>query len=121
MARKFTQWTGAVFLLLGMIGLFTENLGAFMHFDGLHNAVHLLFGLWALIAAGKEETALRYTRTVGVLYITMATLGIFSPTMFGLMHMEMSENVFHFILGAWGLYVGFVQQGIPSTKASEPV
>ena len=120
MARKFTQWTGAVFLLLGIVGLFVSQLGNFMHFDGTHNAIHLAFGLWALIAAGNEKSALRYVRAVGVFFIAMSALGIFSPEVFGMMHMELSENIFHFILGAWGLYVGFVQTNLTAFNASEP-
>jgi hypothetical protein len=121
MAVKFTRWTGGLFLTLGIIGLFVEHIAGLIHFDGLHNAIHLLFGLWAIVAAGSEISALRYARSVGIFYIAMATIGVLSPGMFGMMEMELSENIMHFVLGAWGLYVGFVRDGIPASNVSEPV
>jgi hypothetical protein len=121
MAVKFTKWTGVFFLVLGIIGLFVEHIGGLIHFDALHNAIHLLFGLWAFGAATNEYNALRYVRTVGIFYILMTIFGVVSPSMFGMMGMELSENIIHFIIGAWGLYIGFVQENITASNVSESV
>src|SRR4051794_25335188 len=97
MARVF----GVVFLLVGILGFVpginmhaghenaqAENLmvggpghgmllGMF-HVNVLHNLVHILFGVWGLVAGGSLAGSRIYFRGVGVIYAVLAVLGLIS-------------------------------------------
>lgn len=108
MIRGFAKWSGIVFLLLGIFGFFIKELLNFIHFDVVHNAIHLLIGAWGLWAAKKESHAALYAKIVGIVYLIIGSLGVFSPSLFGVMDLQMAESIYHLLVGAAGTYVGFV-------------
>ncbi len=63
------QWDAHYGLLLG---LFPVNV--------LHNAVHLLFGLWGVLAYRSFGAARGYAGVVAIVYAVLTLMGVFVPT-----------------------------------------
>lgn len=108
MIRGFAKWSGIAFLLLGIVGFFVKELLPFFHFDTVHNVIHLIIGALGVGAATKYSYAVLYSKIIGIVYLILGAFGVFSPDMFGMMHLVMAENIFHLVVGALGTYLGFV-------------
>jgi hypothetical protein len=118
MVRRVAMVFGIVFLLVGVLGLFSAG-GMEMGADNpamllglfpvnlLHNIVHLLFGVWGLVAARSFAGAKTYAQTVGVIYIVLAICGFFIPTTFGLIPIGGNDIWLHAIIGIVLAGVGF--------------
>lgn len=116
MVKPFASLVGVLFLLLGVTGFFTHELFGMIHFDIVHNIIHLGIGAAGVLAMRTEETAIKFAKTVGILYVVLGILGIVLPDMLGMMHMENAENVLHLVVGVIGLYLGFTAQTIQTVK-----
>jgi hypothetical protein len=111
---------GVVFLLVALAGLFvpggtsmrSEMEGAPLLF-GLfpvnlaHNLVHLLFGVWGVVASRGFGAAVTYARIGGIAYLLLAVLGFFMPELPGLMPIGGYDVWLHLVLGAALAAVGF--------------
>jgi hypothetical protein len=144
MARVF----GAVFLLVGILGFVpgitqmhetTEGEGlvvggpghgmllGLFHVNLLHNLVHILFGIWGLVAAGSLDGSRVYFRVVGVAYLLLAIMGVIPNqainTTFGLVPIHGHDVWLHAILALAGLYLGFAAKAtdVTETRADAPV
>ncbi|MDF2668609.1 MAG: hypothetical protein K0R67_915 [Paenibacillus sp.] len=116
MVKPFAGLVGLLFVLLGIIGFFTHDLFGLIHFDIAHNIIHLGIGAAGLAAMRTEDTAVRFAKVVGVVYLALGIIGMITPNMFGIMHMENAENILHLIIGIIGLYLGFTAQTIQTVK-----
>ncbi|MBJ6361449.1 DUF4383 domain-containing protein [Paenibacillus sp. MAHUQ-46] len=120
--RRFAALSGFVFLLLWALGFFTSHLFGLFHLNVTHNVIHLVFGVLGLLAASQDGYAYRYSQVLGIVFIILAVLGFFVKNLFGLLTFGLSDNVLHFIIGAVGLYFGFVLVESPSpSRYSKPV
>ena len=107
MTQTVARVFGAVFLLVGLVGLATTPwsmdagrlLGLFP-VNVLHNLVHLGFGAWGLIAAGTLAGATAYCRIAGIAYLVLAVLGLLTPTGFGLVPIGGHDVWLHALIGA---------------------
>jgi hypothetical protein len=119
MVKRVALVFGIVFLLVGILGLVSSGgmemgadpapgmlLGMF-GVNLLHNIVHLLFGVWGLVASRSFAGAKMYAQTVGVIYIVLAVLGFVSPTMFGLIPIGGNDIWLHAVIGIVLAGVGF--------------
>ena len=128
--RYFALVLGIAFLLVGVMafipGLVTDGghnghdltvtgpgtgylLGLF-HVNVLHNAIHLLFGVWGIIAYGRYDTARMYARVVAIAYGLFAVLGILpSPmnTVFGLVPIHGHDVWLHAVIALAAAYFGW--------------
>jgi hypothetical protein len=43
----------------------------------------------------------------GIFFALLAAIGLTNPGFFGMMHVEMNENVLHLLIGATGLWFGY--------------
>ena len=59
-----------------LLGVFPLNVA--------HNVVHFAFGVWGLFAARSAGRALTYGLGSGVAYLLLAIIGLFAPTLFGM-------------------------------------
>lgn len=116
--RRFSALSGLVFLLLGVIGFISPHLFGLFHLHGLHNAIHLVFGILGLLAAGNAGYARRYAQALGIVFLAMAVIGVFTRSILGIMPAGLSDHVLHFIAGAVGTYFGFV---LTSDEEARPV
>lgn len=106
--RRFAAGTGLFFLLFGLYGFIDPHGFGLFHLGTTHNVIHLIVGVLGLAAASGEGYAYRYAQVVGVLYMLLAVLGVFVKDLFGLMHVGLSDNILHFLVGAIALYFGYV-------------
>ena len=113
-AKLTAMWLGLVVLVVGLIGFvpaFVPGglvLGLF-EVDPLHNVVHILTGALAIFASRSSEGATRtYFKVFGVVYALVTVLGFMTGTgLFGLLPVNVFDNVLHLVLAAVFLYFGF--------------
>ena len=119
MLRKVALIFGIVFVLVGLVGLITPGgmqMGADpapAHILGmfgvnlLHNIVHLLVGVWGIVASRSWAGAKSFLQIGGVVYIVLAVLGFFLPTTFGLIPIGGNDIYLHAVLGVIMAGLGF--------------
>ena len=126
--QTFARIWGIIFIIIGIAGfvpgLTTEHSHPDVTLDaglglelGLfpvnvaHNAVHLLFGVWGLVAARSMSAASTYGKVVGVTYGLFAILGLIPTaklwTTFGLVPLYGHDVWLHALLAAVATYYGF--------------
>jgi hypothetical protein len=119
MVRRVAMIFGIVFLLIGVLGLVSSGgmemgadpapaklLGLFA-VNLLHNVVHLLFGVWGLVASRSFAGAKMFAQVAGVIYIVLAVLGFVAPTTFGLIPIGGNDIWLHALFGLVLAGVGF--------------
>ena len=121
---------GIVFILVALLGFFTSGmsmeddpavaprlLGMFP-VNLLHNVVHLLFGLWGLMAARTHPSARSYCIGAGAIYAVLALLGWFVPNGFGLVPIGGADIWLHALLAVVLLAVGLTshRDDVPVTS-----
>ena len=129
--RTFALIFGIVFLLVGLAG-FVPGLLQPMHpqhgelavdsFSGqllglfpvniLHNIVHILFGVWGLLAYKSLSASKGYAKGVAIIYAVLTIAG-FIPTldtMFGLVPLYGNDIWLHALLAAVAAYFGWVHR-----------
>ena len=86
-----------------LFGLFPVNV--------FHNVVHLAFGVWGLAAYRTFGAARTYARSVAVIYLVFAVMGLIPVlnTMFGLVPLHGHDVWLHLLLGAVAAYFGFAR------------
>jgi hypothetical protein len=134
--RYFALVLGIAFLLVGVMafipGLVTENghdlhvkgpgtgylLGLF-HVNILHNAIHLLFGVWGIVAWRSFDASRMYARVVAIAYGVFAVLGILPApmnTVFGLVPIHGHDVWLHAVIAIAAAYFGWAT--VPQTRAT---
>jgi nicotinamide mononucleotide adenylyltransferase len=91
-----------------LLGLFPVN--------ELHNAVHILFGIWGLAASRSLGNSVTYARGVAIIYAVLTIAG-FVPqleTMFGLVPLYGNDVWLHALLALVAAYFGWVNRN-PAT------
>lgn len=93
-----------------MLGTGHDMLFGLFPVNPLHNGVHLLFGLWGLIAAGTRGRALAYARTVAILYALLALAGLLPATQtgFGMLPLYAKDVWLHGLIALAAAYFGWV-------------
>lgn len=130
--RYFALVYGIVFLLAGILGFVPALLtppeaapaggpppvadgrlfGVFP-VNAAHNAVHILFGIWGLIAYRALVAARTYARSVAVIYAILMVMGFFPGlnTLWGLVPLYGHDIWLHAILAAVAAYFGWKSPG----------
>jgi uncharacterized protein DUF4383 len=119
MVTRVAMVFGLVLLLVGILGLIAPGgmqmgadpapatiLGMFP-VNVLHNIVHLLFGVWGLVASRSFAGAKTYATVGGIFYILLACVGYFAPTTFGMIPIGGNSIWLHAALGVVLAGVGF--------------
>lgn len=92
------------------LGLFPVN--------GLHNLVHIAFGIWGLAAARGIGAARVYARSVAIIYAVLTVMGLIPGlnVTFGLLPLYGNDIWLHALLAAVAAYFGWVhrERQIPS-------
>jgi len=120
--QRIAQVFGAVFILVGLLGLMmggytmstTLLLGLFP-VNLLHNLVHLGIGGWGMIAAQSEANAQAFCKIAGVAYVALAVLGFVMPDVFGLIPIGGNDIWLHLVIGVILSYVGFAGAAKPAS------
>jgi hypothetical protein len=111
--QNITWVFAGVFIVIGLLGfvpgITTDGmlLGIF-HVDMMHNAVHLLSGIVAALAAlGGGVFITWYFRVFGVVYALVTIMGFVMGGMVLGMMMNLADNLLHLVIAAAALWVGF--------------
>src|SRR5215213_9708209 len=86
------------------LGLFPVNL--------LHDGVHLVFGIWGLLAYRSFGAAKTYARVTAVVYAVFVVMGLVPGlnTTFGLVPLFSHDVWLHVLLAVGAAYFGFVHK-----------
>ena len=133
--RRFALIFGIVFLIVGVGGFIpglttphthpdvsvTSGLGlelSLFPVNVLHNIVHLIFGVWGLIASRSTPGARAYGKAVAVIYAVLTVMGFITAaklyTTFGLVPLYGNDIWLHALLAIVGGYFGFVHRDTDS-------
>jgi hypothetical protein len=129
--RYFALVFGIVFAAVGVAGFVPglattspdgyDRLFGLFAVNGLHNLVHIAFGIWGLAAAYRAEAQARlYARSVAIIYGVIAVLGLVPATMhvFGLMPIHGHDVWLHAALAAVAAVFGWAVHERPGTHAA---
>ena len=118
MVQTVARVFGFVFLLIAALGFLASGmsmeadpalapriLGLFP-VNVVHNAVHLLFGVWGLAASRTVSGAALFAKGAGAIYMVLAILGFIMPTTFGLIPIGGHVIWLHALIGVVLLTVG---------------
>ena len=124
--RTFALLFGIVFLAVGVAGFVPQalqnaggdgmnahgDLLGMFHVNPVHNAVHILFGLWGLAASRSISGAVTYARAVALIYALLAILGLLEATKHGFGYVELGDkNVWlHAVLALIAAYFGWMNR-----------
>ena len=86
------------------LGLFPVNI--------LHTLVHLLFGIWGVIASRRLDSARTYARITAVVYVMFVVMGLVPgfDTTFGLVPLHGNDVWLHVLLALPAAYFGFMHR-----------
>jgi hypothetical protein len=123
--QRVAQIFGVVFILLALLGFFqgmsmeSSLLLGLFPVNLLHNVVHLLFGLWGLLASRTFAGAKTYAQVGGVVYLLLAVVGFVDPSGFGLVPLGGNDIWLHAVIGLVLAGVGFTaKETAPAPKAA---
>ena len=119
--QRVAQIFGIVFILVGILGFVNGSatmeaglmLGLFP-VNALHNLVHILFGVWGLVAARTFASAKTYGQVGGAIYLLLALLGFVTPNLGGLVPLGGNDIWLHALLGIVLLAVGVTAREVPA-------
>jgi hypothetical protein len=95
LVKTVTKILGIVLLLVGIAGFFVDGTLLIFEVDAIHNVVHIITGLVALVAAGTYSYARLFLIVFGVVYGLVAILGFMSGEILGLFTVNMEDNYLH--------------------------
>ena len=86
------------------LGIFPVNI--------LHSLVHLVFGIWGVIAYRNWDSARTYAKAVAIIYAVFVVMGLVPglDTTFGLVPLHGNDVWLHIILAAPAAYFGFMHR-----------
>ena len=126
-AQRLSQIFGWVFLLIGLAGFAATGLDmtadhtlapklfGLFPVNAAHNVVHLLFGVWGVLAARAYGAARTYLMGAGLAYLVLAALGYVAPDGLGLVPLGGADIGLHLFLG-----LGLLLAGMIATRREAP-
>lgn len=120
MLKRIAMVFGIVFILVALLGFMATGMSnmetdpalaptifGMFPVNVLHNVVHLVFGIWGVLAARSHAAASTFAKVGGAIYIVLAVLGYVSPTLFGFAPIGGNDIWLHGLLGVAMLGAGF--------------
>lgn len=103
---------GIAFIFVGIAGFlphFIQNNLLFGYFEvnAMHNLVHIVSGVIAIMAATSYYYIKLYFRVFGVVYALVAILGFFNNGNLYIMHVNLADNLLHVVIALVALLLGF--------------
>ena len=110
-ATKLANLFGIVFVLIGILGFVpaftpTGNLLGLFEVNALHNIIHIISGIAALILASSAPKT--YFKIFGIVYLIVTVVGfIQGTTVLGLIGVNLFDNLLHLVITVAALSIGF--------------
>ncbi|SRR5579883_2493052 len=82
--------------------------------DSMHNIVHIVSGVIAIMAATSFKYAKLYFEIFGIIYLFVALLGFWRNGDLFMMHMNLADNILHVVIGVIAVYLGFSAKSRPA-------
>lgn len=119
---------GIVFVLIGIAGFFVSSsmtVGNLMGFDVdiVHNLIHLLTGIIALVAVFTGWSR-RFNQIFGIIYLLLGLTGLIYPGLYfnhllmGMTHVNAIDHGLHLIVGVVAAAVGFFVHDYVTSRAT---
>lgn len=116
MAKTIMMIAGVVFVLIGVLGFFSNPILGIFGVNTLHNLVHIVSGILAFVFAMQGEAqARKFAMILGVVYALVTILGFLG--VLGFLAVNPADNFLHLILAVVFLIVGFMKSGSSSTSS----
>lgn len=122
--QKLAGVFGVVFILIAILGFISPGgmvmtvepttgmvLGVFP-VNLLHNIVHLLFGIWGLVASRSWSGSKSFFTIAGAIYVVLTIVGFLSPTGFGLVPLGSADIWLHAVLAVAMLAIGYTAKPV---------
>lgn len=120
MIKRIAVIFGAILVLVGILG-FVPGVTTFspdvehgrlfglFAVDTVHNMVHLVSGVAAMLAGYTSEASRMFFKVFGVIYALLAVLGFGygNEPLFGVMASNLLDAALHTIIAAVALFLGF--------------
>jgi Domain of unknown function (DUF4383) len=126
MAKTLALLFGVVFLLIGIFEFVpamapNEMLLNIFHVNAAHNVVHLLTGVFALLAGMAGVGAAKtFFKIFGVVYGLVAVLGfVVGDGLLGLISNNMADIWHHVVIAVVSLIIGFAPSGESTATAAQ--
>ncbi len=109
MVKNIVLVLGVVLTLVGLLGFVNNPVIGLFPVNPLHNIVHILTGVLAIVFALQSDAAARmYSKVLGLVYILVGILGLVAADlMMSLLAINPTDNILHFLLGVVFLILGF--------------
>ncbi len=137
--RYFALIFGIIYLLVGLLGLIpglltptsmpgvtvnvlSGNLLGLFPVNIVHTIVHLLLGLWGVIAYRSFDASRSYARVAGIIFLVLFVFGLIPGlnTLFGLAPLSGSDIWLHLVSGIIALYFGLTARTMVDTTNTMP-
>ena len=130
--QKLAGVFGVVFILIAIVGFLAKGGMAMQPTDPalaskafgmfpvnlLHNLVHLLFGVWGLVASRSWAGSKQFFTVAGIIYAVLTILGFVAPTGFGLVPLGGPDIWLHCLLAILMLAIGFTAKPVATATAA---
>ncbi len=119
--QRAAQIFGWIFVLVGIVGLFysysmdSALLLGYFPVNVVHNAAHILLGVWGITAAKSFSGAKSYATIAGLLYIVLAIVGYVEPNPMNMLPLGGNDVYLHAVLGI--ILVGIGLTAKPTARA----
>lgn len=109
LVKPLTWILGVVLTLVGVAGFFVQGQLLWFEVGTLHNIIHILSGVVALVAASSGDGYARlYLIVFGVVYGLVTVLGFaMNGSVLGLFTVNAADNYLHAAIAVVSLVVGF--------------
>jgi hypothetical protein len=124
--QKLAGVFGVIFILIAVLGFISPG-GLVMAMDPttgmvlgvfpvnlLHNIVHLLFGIWGLVASRTWSGSKTFFTVGGIIYVILTCVGFLWPTGFGLVPLGGADIWLHGVLAIAMLGIGLTAKAAPA-------
>jgi hypothetical protein len=81
----------------------------------LHNAIHIAFGAWGIVASRNHDGSRNFGRIGAIIYGLLVVLAFVDPTTFGYVPIGGNDIWLHAVLAAAMAYIGFGPTGNVAT------
>lgn len=114
MLRAFAVLLGIAFIFAGVAGnmpMFIQNglLFGYIEVDSMHNLIHLITGVMAIMAATRYSLTKLFFKLLGLVYSILGVYGFWSNGDLIITHTNFNGNVLHLVIGVISLYLGFTR------------